>query len=140
MLLGFYGLLRRSEIISLKLSDVTIIEESSVGSYVKLRIRRSKNDQGGLGAEVIISDISRHSIHIQDRVAQWLRIRKATSPPESPLIPAWDCPGNPEHEQFAIAEGPSTRGQTQDLPFCPTAAHAVPHGVSCFACGTGQAC
>ena len=47
MLLEFYGLLRRSNIISMKLSDVTIIEEFSVRCYIKPRIRKSKNDQAG---------------------------------------------------------------------------------------------
>ena len=71
---------------SLKLSDVTITEESSIGSYIKLRTRRSKNDQAERGAGVMISDISEHSIHIQDRVAPWLRIPRATGHPESPYI------------------------------------------------------
>lgn len=49
ILLGFAGMLRRSEIAALIVAD---IEESPEGLVV--RVRRSKTDQGGQGAEVAI--------------------------------------------------------------------------------------
>ena len=87
-LMGFYGLLRRSEIIALKLSDVTLVDESEAGAYIKLRIRKSKTDQQASGAEVIVADISRHGVDIMERLSRWVGLRHADHGLESPLVPA----------------------------------------------------
>lgn len=90
-ILGFYGLLRRSEIIALKISDITIVDSSEAGTYVKVRIRRSKTDQAGRGAEVIIADVSRHGVKIGARAKRWLSRRSSMGAlAESPLLPSWD--------------------------------------------------
>ncbi len=88
--MGFYGLLRRSEIIALKLSDVTLVDESEAGAYIKLRIRKSKTDQQASGAEVIVADISRHGVDIMERLSRWVGLRHADHGLESPLVPAWN--------------------------------------------------
>ena len=69
-LMGFDGLLRRSEIVALKLSDVTCVDESEAGAYIKLCIRKSKTDQQARGAEVIVADISRHGVNVMERLSR----------------------------------------------------------------------
>ena len=49
LLIGFAAALRRSEIVDLKVNDVEIGEEGAI-----VRIRRSKTDQEGAGAEIAI--------------------------------------------------------------------------------------
>ena len=55
-----HGPLRGSEIIALKVSDVVLTVVSEVGDYTKVRVRRSKTDQAGRGADVMIADMSNH--------------------------------------------------------------------------------
>lgn len=88
IVIGFFGLLRRKEIISLKLSDVVLAEGSE--GHVAVRIRRSKNDQTGKGATVMI--VSQNGpIQIQRLVAAHLRRRRqAGAGPEDPLFTRWD--------------------------------------------------
>ena len=47
LLFGFIGALRRSELVSLQVEDVAV-----VGGGLRLRIRHSKTDQAGQGAEI----------------------------------------------------------------------------------------
>ena len=111
-ILGFYGLLRRSEIIVLKLSDIVMVEESGVGAYVKIRIRKSKTDQAGRGAEVIMAGVSRHGVKIADRITQWLNKRRLSSLAngESPLLPAWNYDGRQLSEEH-LKDGQAFAGR-----------------------------
>ena len=87
-LMGFYGLLRRSEIIAFKLSDVTLVDESEAGAYIKLRTRKSKTDQQAREADVIVIDISRHGVKIMERRSRWVGLWHAGHVSKSPLVPA----------------------------------------------------
>jgi site-specific recombinase XerD len=53
LVLGYHSAMRRSELVALDLSDVTI----DPGKGVVLRVRRSKADQEGVGAEVALGAI-----------------------------------------------------------------------------------
>lgn len=88
--LGFYGMLRRSEITALQLQDVAVGQVNGRG-FVELTIRRSKNDRRGAGAVVTIAGRTRDGVRVADRVEQWLALRRqAGAPPSDPLFPAWD--------------------------------------------------
>lgn len=87
--LGFYGMLRRSEITALQLQDVAV-GQANGHSFVELTIRRSKNDRRGEGAIVTIAGRPRDAVRVADRVAQWLDLRQqAGASPSYPLFPTW---------------------------------------------------
>lgn len=90
LLLGFYGLLRRSELIGLQMQDVTIGGTSST-PYVELNIRFSKNDRAGQRAVVTIIGTTCDNLSIADTVRDWLKVRhRAKANPEDPFLTAWD--------------------------------------------------
>ena len=76
--LGFFGLLRRSEIIALKLSDLTFIDAPK--AHLLLKIRRSKTDKRGEGASVVIAEIARGGVEVAKIVQAWLKIRASSAP------------------------------------------------------------
>lgn len=90
--LGFFGMLRRSELISLKLGDVQCF--STPTPHITVRIPFSKADQTGKGAIVtipattdnfdIMGPVSRHMVQMYRQGA------KASSP----FLPAWDTGSN----------------------------------------------
>lgn len=69
LVLGFFGMLRRSELAGLQLRDVRGVP----GGGVELHIRRSKTDQRGEGATVVLAAESGSGIRIQALVAWHLR-------------------------------------------------------------------
>jgi len=90
LVLGFFGFLRRSEIIRLQVGDVR--EGSHNGQqYLRLHIRSSKTDQTGKGAHVYISSKCA-GIEVVERVRALLRelARLSDHKPSNPLFPAWD--------------------------------------------------
>jgi hypothetical protein len=90
ILLGFYGMMRRSELIALRIEDVTVGKQNGV-DYVELNIRKSKTDQRGQGAQVSITGLTKDGIRIAHYVSAWLRYRTAHGAvPEDALIVAWD--------------------------------------------------
>ena len=90
VLLGFYGMLRRSELIALTMDDIQVGSEDG-RSFVEMTIRRSKTDQRGAGALVTISGISTDQITISDYVQLWLAHRtNMGATPSDPLFPAWN--------------------------------------------------
>ena len=110
-ILGFYGLLRRSEIIALKVSDINIVEASGVGAYI-IRIRKSKTDQAGRGEEVIMAGVSRHGVKVGDRIKKWVNKRRLSSVAngESPLLPAWKYAGRQLSEEH-LKDGQALAGR-----------------------------
>lgn len=90
ILLGFYGMLRRSELVAFTMEDIKVGSEQG-RPYIELSIRRSKTDQRGEGAQVTIIGISRDQIRIADYVQQWLAHRRAMgAQPSDPLFTAWN--------------------------------------------------
>lgn len=108
-LLGFYGMLRRSELIAPTLEDIKVGSEQGQ-PYIELHIKRSKTDQRGEGAQVTISGISIDQIKIADYVQQWLAHRRDMgAQPSDPLFTAWDLnircmSNNPLKTGQALAE------------------------------------
>ena len=90
ILLGFYGMLQRSEIIALKMEDIKVGGEGE-GKFVELHIRKSKTDQRGQGAQVTITGTTTDGIRIADYVQAWLSFRKTAKAQSSdPVFTAWD--------------------------------------------------
>lgn len=89
ILLGFFGMLRRSELIALQLQDVQVAQQANGQWFIEIRIRRSKNDRRGEGAIVTITGVSKDGIKIAERLQAWLALRKGAKPTAS-LFTTWD--------------------------------------------------
>lgn len=91
VLLGFFGMLRRSEIIALQMQDIEVGTAANGQAYVEMRIRRSKNDRRGEGAVVTICGRSQDGIRIADLLQEWLAHRhQLGSRASDPLFTSWD--------------------------------------------------
>lgn len=91
LVLGFYGMLRRSEITALQMRDVTVGQMSGDTRFVEITIRKSKNDRRGDGAVVTIAGTTQDGTRVADRVEQWLDLRRrAGASPSDPLFTTWD--------------------------------------------------
>jgi len=86
---GFAGALRRSEIVALDMEDVT----ATPGGYV-LRIRRSKTDQAGRGADVTIGRSQDPAICPVRALATWIGELHARAIKSGPLFVYIDRHGN----------------------------------------------
>lgn len=90
VLLGFYGMLRRSEIVALTLEDVKFGTFKGK-KYVEVTIRRSKTDRGRVGASVTITGTTCDGIDIAGPLEHYMHIRAAQMPtPTSPFLVRWD--------------------------------------------------
>lgn len=90
VLLGFYGMLRRSEKVALTLNDVRT-GTTEGGSYVELHIKKSKTDRGRVGATVTITGCTRDGIDILGPLTRYIEARAEHAPSQSsPLFTAWD--------------------------------------------------
>lgn len=86
--LGFFGMLRRSELIQLRVGDIVIAVTEP--QHVALTIRRSKTDPVGRGQHVVLAARSADGVDILGRVKGWLSQRRAAGATElSPLFPSW---------------------------------------------------
>lgn len=63
MVAGFFGFLRRSEMVNLRMGDVHIYTGEGC-SYATIFIRKSKNDQFGRGATIYLGETSRSGVDI----------------------------------------------------------------------------
>lgn len=90
LVLGFYGMLRRSELIGLQMRDVKIGGNQDT-THVELNIRFSKNDRAGQGAVVSIIGTTTDDVPIAQTVRDWLKVRQTTSAkPTDPFLTTWD--------------------------------------------------
>jgi hypothetical protein len=92
LLLGFFGMLRRSELVALRLSDVELRPARTGSSaHICLFIRSSKTDQKGEGAQVLISGTSIEGWDLLGKVGRYADLRvKAGATPDSPFLVKWD--------------------------------------------------
>jgi integrase len=91
LVLGFYGMLRRSEITALQMRDISVGQMSNDIRFVEITIRKSKNDRRGEGAVVTITGKTQDGVRVAERVEQWLDLRaRAGASPSDPLFPTWD--------------------------------------------------
>lgn len=89
LVLGFFGMMRRSEILALRVGDISY--SPSPAPHLSVRIARSKTDPEGKGSNVIIRAVSKDSIKIWDRVHALLQYRTAQgAAPQDPLFTQWD--------------------------------------------------
>lgn len=82
ILLGYFGMLRRSEIIALQMQDVHVGQHMNK-PYIELTIQRSKTDQRGAGAIVTIAGVSQDGIRIASLLQEWLRVRSKCKPSDA---------------------------------------------------------
>lgn len=91
LLLGYFGMLRRSEIIALQMGDITFLKISGKVTHLELKVRTSKTDRKGQGATVTIAATSRDNIPILTIVERWYNIRRLSrAGPTAPLFTQWD--------------------------------------------------
>jgi integrase len=101
LVVGFFGFLRRSELIALRISDVAVTP-----SHITITIRRSKTDQVGAGAQVCLAHTSGSGIAIAGPIRTLLAIlQKQGAHPSSPLFPSWD------YHNLCLTHAPLTNGQ-----------------------------
>ncbi|WIA16725.1 hypothetical protein OEZ85_013379 [Tetradesmus obliquus] len=109
VLLGFFGMLRRPEIIALQMRDITL-DSSAEQKCVERHIRRSKNDRRGEGVVVTIVGTTNNGIRIADLMEEWLALRQHSSaPPTDPLSPKWDL------DNLCIPNSPIKSAQALNL-------------------------
>lgn len=92
LLLGYFGMLRRSEIIALQVGDITFPRtQGPKAPYLELNIRSSKTDRKGHGAKITITATSKDNIPILQIVQRWHNLRlSAKAKPTDPLFTQWD--------------------------------------------------
>ena len=90
LLLGFYGLFRRSEIIALNLEDVTFMGSTTKG-YLRVKVKKSKTDKQGQGTDVIICSKTRDGTEVAAKVKEWIELRRSMGARmDEPLFTTWD--------------------------------------------------
>lgn len=90
LVLGFFGMLRRSELIALKMTDVTL---PGIGAtrHIMLRIRKSKTDKRSAGASVLIAGTTQEGWDLLGKVQRYQNIRLGMgAQPEDPFLVGWD--------------------------------------------------
>lgn len=79
LLIGFAGAFRRSELVALRVEDITPFDHG-----IELLLRRSKTDQAGIGRSVFIPEAKGHRCPINS-LAEWLLMYGVA---EGPLFPS----------------------------------------------------
>jgi hypothetical protein len=132
LVLGFFGMLRRSELIGLTIGDVSLAGTGPGDGVITLWIARSKTDRAGQGALVPIAGASGQRWDLWSPVSRYLDLRRtAGAQPADPFLVQWDLDTRrlgrePIKTSQALAirlQGMLTRlKQTyQDLELCPEA-------------------
>jgi integrase len=90
VLLGFFGLLRRSEIISLKVGNIKF--NTTPTPHITLFLSKSKADQSGRGATIALpAQTGKSGFDIMGPMsAHMVNISKAGARAHDPLFPRWD--------------------------------------------------
>lgn len=104
--LGYFGMLRRSEIIALTMGDLQVMTSGRGPLHIELRIPRSKTDRIGQGATITIAATSKDNIPILSIVQRWYNQRThAGARPQDPLFTAWDL------DSVSPSQAPLKNGQ-----------------------------
>jgi integrase len=104
LVLGFFGFLRRAEIISIRIGDISFHDAPS--PHLKVTFARSKTDQVGRGAVVVLAARSKDGIDIGARVSSLLALRsKQGAGPQDRLFTSWDYPN------WSLSGRPIANGQ-----------------------------
>lgn len=124
LVIGFYGALRRSELVALDTSDVEVNEHGLV-----LTLRRSKTDQDGAGRRVALLHTGAADSCPAETYQAWQQARRDASPPHCPASCAADrtCPGQTEaDEAAAVKHGESHPSLAGQAVFCGVNRHGQP--------------
>ena len=101
LLLGFFGFLRRSEIVALCLQDIQLHRD-----HLEVLIRKSKNDRVGKGVAVCIAYINASRILIRAPLQSFVNHRrKQGAKADSPLFSKWDL------DHFQLSDSALANGQ-----------------------------
>lgn len=130
LVLGFFGLLRRSELVALSVQDLSLHAEPQ--PHISVLIRHSKADQRMTGVRVLVAAASVDGINIiqcvRSHVGQLLALGAR---PTDPLFPAWDVDANSLAVDKRLANGQALskrltgylqelRSRYPDLPVNPS--------------------
>lgn len=113
ILLGFYGMMRRSKIAALTLSDIRV-GNMNRAKYIEVHIARSKTDRGRVGATVTIAGRTHDGIDIAGPLERYIQARSA-SEPSSPLFTQWDLDGMTSHPTKGLSKQAFGRRLQQHL-------------------------
>lgn len=89
VLLGYYGMMRRSEIAALKLSDIRMGRHAGA-TFLEVYIAGSKTDKGRVGATVTLVGRTKDGIDIAGPIREYTLLRCAAASGDAPLFSAWD--------------------------------------------------
>lgn len=130
LVLGFFGLLRRSELVALCVQDLSL--HSGPQPHISVLIRHSKADQRMAGVNVLIAATSIDGISIIQCVRSHLdQLLAHGARPTDPLFPAWDVDANRLASGKRLANGQALskrltgylqelRSRYPDLPVNPS--------------------
>ena len=92
LLLGFFGLLRRSELVALRMRCVVFVEDSGpVPRHIQVCVAKSKTDRVGQGVMVAISGRSKEGWDVSSVVGKYASLRaQQGAGPDDPFLVAWD--------------------------------------------------
>jgi hypothetical protein len=106
LVLGYFGMLRRSEIIGFQMRDVQFLKVG-ITPYMELDIRTSKSDRLNEGETITITATSNDNIPIMTIVRRWYTHRlDMGARPQDPLFTTWDL------DDYTISTMAISRGQT----------------------------
>lgn len=104
LVLGFFGFLRRSELIALRMQDVSLSGTSGT-PFISLLIRRSKTDAVGAGAQVVIAGTV-GNWDLATKVRRYVDLRVAMGATgEDPFLVSWDL------DAYRLSSKPLSTGQ-----------------------------
>ena len=107
--LGFFGMMRRSELVALTMADVSLVPGppgAATSGHILVRIRRAKNDPLGVGHDVPISARSARGWDLGALVGRYINLRRqAGAGPTDPFLVGWDIRRN------ALTSAPLATGE-----------------------------
>ena len=92
LLLGFFGMLRRSELVALRMRDVALAPATpTTQRHILVRVAKSKTDRCAQGATVVLAGKSSDGWDVWDMVAKYAQIRvRQGAQPDAPFLVGWD--------------------------------------------------
>jgi hypothetical protein len=88
LVLGFYGMFRRSELIYFVMKDVQFKLQPQ--PHIILTVRFSKTDRNGAGAQVVLAHTTKDSFCIWEHIKRWHDFRLSQGAgPDDPLLTTW---------------------------------------------------
>ncbi len=104
LVLGFFGMLRRSELIALRVGDLAY--KPGPTPHLVVHIARSKTDQVGRGADVALVAVTSDKIKVWSRVHALIQARISMgAQPSDPLFTQWDL------DALRLSTSPVANGQ-----------------------------